>query len=135
MNTLQELQYDNLLYTMTNEYGIKEVTTEKQLKNRTRSFVTQNNEQFSIYESGYVRKHLKHACLDQKVVYQINPTEKYSQSQIYFKDNKFKKVTYEYTNRIKIYSELGRLTYLFNFLIRNKYITKRTDQLNAKIKI
>jgi hypothetical protein len=135
MNTLQKLQYNNLLYTMTNKYSVKEVTTDRQSKNRTRSFVTKDNEKFSIYESGYVRKHSKHPWLNQEVVYQINPTEKYSQSRIYFKDNEFKKVTHEYTHRIKIYSELGRLTFLFNFLVKNKYITKQTNQLDATIKV
>jgi hypothetical protein len=128
MNTLQKLQYNNLLYTMTNEYGVKEITTERQLKNKTRSFITKSGEKFSIYESGYIRR-VAGMC------YQLNPTEKYVRSHIYFAENKFKKVTHEYTNRIKIYSDLGRLTFLFNFLVKNKYITKQTDQLDATIKI
>jgi hypothetical protein len=128
MNTLQKLQYDNLLYTMTNKYGIKEVTTDRQSKNRTRSFITKSGEKFSIYESGYIRR-VAGMC------YQLNPTEKYIRSHIYFAENKFKKTTHEYKYRIKIYSELGRLTYLFNFLVKNKYITKQTDQLDAAIKV
>ena len=134
MNTLQKLQYDNLLYTMTNEYGVKEVTTDRQSKNNTRSFLTKDGEKFSIYKSGYIRRFVT-LFAGVKTCYQLNPTEKYVRSNIFFAENKFKKVSHECTNRMKIYSDLGRLTFLFNFLVKNKYITKQTDQLDATIKI
>ena len=134
MNTQQKLQYNILLYTMTNDYGVKEITTEKQLKNNARSFLTKDGEKFGIYESGYVRRFVT-LFAGIKTCYQLNPTEKYSQSRIFFADNKFKKVTHEYIHRIKIYSDLGRLTFLFNFLVKNKYITKQTDKLDATIKV
>ena len=134
MNTLQKLQYDNLLYTMTNEYGVKEVTTDRQSKNNTRSFLTKDGEKFSIYKSGYIRRFIT-LFAGVKTCYQLNPTEKYVWSNIFFAENKFKKVSHECTNRMKIYSDLGRLTFLFNFLVKNKCITKQTDQLDATIKI
>ena len=134
MNTQEKLQYDNLLYTMINEYGVKEITTQRQRKNDTRFFLTKDGERFGIYKSGYVRRFFTlYAGIN--TCYQINPTENYIRSNIFFADNKFKKVSHEFKHRIKIYSELGRLTYLFNFLVKNKYITKQTDQLNAKIKV
>ena len=56
MNTQEKLQYDNLLYTMINEYGVKEITTERQRKNNTRFFLTKDGERFGTYKSGYVRR-------------------------------------------------------------------------------
>lgn len=134
MNTTQRLDYEKLLNTMINDYGVKDVTNERQRKNGTTAFETANGEKFQIYKSGYVRRTIN-SRYSGEVVYQINPTMKSNDGYIVFSYGKLKKVIRENTLRLKIYNDLARLTYLFNFLVKNKYIEKQTNKFNAEIKV
>jgi len=134
MDTIQKANYEKLLYTMINDYGIKDITNERQRKNGTTAFKTASGERFQIYKSGYVRRTVN-SCFSGEVVYQINPTMKSNIGYIGFSHGKLKKFITENTIRLKIYNDLARLTYLFNFLVKNKYIEKQTNKLNAEIKI
>jgi len=134
MTTTQRLDYEKLLNTMINDYGVKDVTNERQRKNGTTAFKTVSGERFQIYKSGYVRRTVN-SCFSGKVVYQINPTMKSNIGYIVLSHGKLKKFITENTIRLKIYNDLARFTYLFNFLVKNKYIEKQTNKLNAEIKI
>ena len=48
------------------EYGIKEMTTDRQNKNGTRQFVLPNGDQLASYTSGYVRR-----CNSSDRIYQL----------------------------------------------------------------
>jgi len=134
MDKTQRLDYEKLLNTMINDYGVKNVTNKRQASNGTLALETANGEKFQIYKSGYVRRTIK-SRYSGEVVYQINPTMKSNDVYITFSYGKLKKIIEENTLRIKIYNDLARLTYLFNFLVKNKYIEKQTNKLNAEIKI
>lgn len=131
MNATEKLNYEKLLHTMINDYGIKDVTNERQKKNGTVAFETSKGEQFQIYKSGYIRRTTDSLYMG-RIVYQINPTMKSSGGYVILSDGKLKKVIQKFNVRLMIYGELARLTYLFNFLVKNKYISKKP---NAEIKI
>ena len=134
MDTIQKANYEKLLYTMINDYGIKDITNERQRKNGTTAFETASGERFQIYKSGYIRRTVSNYFFG-KMVYQINPTMKSIYPYVILRNGKLEKVVNESTVRLKIFGELAKLTYLFNFLVKNKYIEKQTNKLNAEIKI
>ena len=114
------------------EYGIQEVTTQRQAKNGTREFEFPvsslapntrygrvNPNQFpklrmACFKSGYVRK--QNGCYSP---YQVNKT--YNQNKRHTYLTKDGLVTTEYIGKARalIYSQLARLNYMLEYYLRN----------------
>ena len=116
------------------EYGIREVTTQRQAKNGTREFefpvhareYTIKNKKFyskdrlrlAVFKTGYVRN--QNSCSSN---YQLN--KQYKQNVRWTMLDEDKLVTHKYVMiaREKIYSGMARLNYMLEFYKRN-YLNK-----------
>jgi len=112
------------------DYGIQEVTTQRQAKNGTREFEFPvsarkyyiNNEycysktklRLAVYKSGYVRN-----CNSCSSNYQINRQYKQEQRQMYLIDGKLEVKKYFGMARTKIWSGLARLNYMLEYYLKN----------------
>ena len=114
------------------EYGIKEVTTQRQAKNGTREFefpvsslstktrygrVSPNSFpklRLACFKTGYVRK--QNGCYSP---YQLNPTYKRKKKWVFLEGDKTVIRTYNTISRAKIYSGMARLKYMLEYYLRN----------------
>jgi hypothetical protein len=112
----EEQQYINEL---TNEFPLKDVTTDRQRKNKTRMFEISSGEfsghRFATYESGMVRKIIRSRFNDLSC-YQLNPTRT---SIRYWMGSNMEIQSYPYSQRVLIHKGVNRLLYLKNYLIKN----------------
>ena len=112
----EEQQYINEL---TNEFPLKDVTTDRQRKNNTRMFELSSGEfsghRFATYDSGMVRKIIK-TRFNELSCYQLNPTRI---SKRYWMGSNMEIQSYPYSQRVAIHSGVNRLMYLKNYLIKN----------------
>ena len=112
----EEQQYINEL---TNEFPLKDVTTDRQRKNKTRMFEISDGEfsghRFATYESGMVRKIIRSRFNDLSC-YQLNPTRT---SIRYWMGSNMEIQSYPYSQRVLIHKGVNRLLYLKNYLIKN----------------
>ena len=112
----EEQQYINEL---TNEFPLKDVTTDRQRKNKTRMFEISSGEfsghRFATYESGMVRKIIRSRFNDLSC-YQLNPTRTVTR---YWMGSNMEIQGFEYKQRVPIYKGVNRLLYLKNYLIKN----------------
>ena len=112
----EEQQYINEL---TNEFPLKDVTTDRQRKNKTRMFEISSGEfsghRFATYESGMVRKIIR-SRFNELSCYQLNPTRT---SIRYWMGSNMEIQSYPYSQRVLIYQGVNRLLYLKNYLIKN----------------
>ncbi len=125
------------------EYGIREVTTQRQAKNGTREFEfpvskhDNTNEYYkkwlkskgislkdtprlrlACFKTGYVRN--QNSCASP---YQLNPQYKRTKKWVFLTDKGLKTKTYITISRAKIYSGMARLNYMLEFYKRN-YLNK-----------
>ena len=115
------------------EYGIKEVTTQRQAKNGTREFEfpvparkrwpllttrklrsSDKRLRLACFTTGYVRN--QNSCYSN---YQLNPTYKRKKKWVFLSDNGTVTKTYTTISRAKIWSGLARLNYMLEFYLRN----------------
>ena len=114
------------------DYGIKEVTTQRQAKNGTREFefpvsslapktrygkVNPNifpKLRLACFKTGYVRK--QNGCYSP---YQLNPTYKREKRWVFLECNKTVVRKYTTISRAKIYSGIARLNYMLEYYLRN----------------
>ena len=121
------------------EYGIQEVTTQRQAKNGTREFLfpvstyANTNEYYkkwmkangikwkdtprlriACFESGYVRK--QNGTYSP---YQLNKTYKQEQRTTFLIDGKLETRKYRGIARAKIWSGLARLNYMLEYYLKN----------------
>ena len=112
----EERQYINEL---TNEFPLKDVTTDRQRKNKTRMFEISSGEfsghRFATYESGMVRKIIR-SRFNELSCYQLNPTRT---SVRYWMGSNMEIQSYPYSQRVLIHKGVNRLLYLKNYLIKN----------------
>jgi len=112
----EEQQYINEL---TNEFPLKDVTTDRQRKNKTRMFEISSGEfsghRFATYESGMVRKIIR-SRFNELSCYQLNPTRT---SIRYWMGSNMEIQSYPYSQRVLIHKGVNRLLYLKNYLIKN----------------
>jgi len=112
----EEQQYINEL---TNEFPLKDVTTDRQRKNKTRMFEISSGEfsghRFATYESGMVRKIVRSRFNDLSC-YQLNPTRT---SMRYWMGSNMEIQSYPCIQRVLIHKGVNRLLYLKNYLIKN----------------
>jgi len=112
----EEQQYINEL---TNEFPLKDVTTDRQRKNKTRMFEISSGEfsghRFATYESGMVRKIIR-SRFNELSCYQLNPTRA---SVRYWMGSNMEIQSYPYSQRVLIHKGVNRLLYLKNYLIKN----------------
>jgi len=112
----EEQQYINEL---TNEFPLRDVTTDRQRKNKTRMFEISDGEfsghRFATYESGMVRKIVRSRFNDLSC-YQLNPTRTVIR---YWMGSNMEIKSFEYKQRVLIYKGVNRLLYLKNYLIKN----------------
>ena len=132
MNWRQERQAleDAYARRLLIEYGIQEVTTQRQAKNGTREFefpvparnvwikgVFQSSKErlrLAIFKTGYVRN--QNSCSSN---YQLNPTYKREKRWVFLEGNKTVVRKYITVSRAKIYSGIARLNYMLEFYLRN----------------
>ena len=120
------------------EYGIREVTTQRQAKNGTREFefpVSKRGKFFLVppvteqwnrkdrlrlacFKTGYVRN--QNSCSS---AYQLNPQYKRTKKWVFLTNEGLKTKTYITISRAKIYSGIARLNYMLEFYKRN-YLNK-----------
>ena len=112
----EEQQYINEL---TNEFPLKDVTTDRQRKNNTRMFELTSGvfsgHRFATYESGMVRKIIR-SRFNELSCYQLNPTRT---SIRYWMGSNMEIQSYPYSQRVLIHKGVNRLLYLKNYLIKN----------------
>tara|TARA_R100001463_G_scaffold26260_1_gene61608 strand:- start:123 stop:527 length:405 start_codon:yes stop_codon:yes gene_type:complete len=112
------------------EYGIKEVTTQRQAKNGTREFEfpvparyayyngklkpSSYKLRLAVYKSGYVRN-----CNSCSSNYQLNKQYKQNVRWTYLTENGLVTKHYTQTARALIYSGLARLNYMLEYYIKN----------------
>ena len=110
------------------EYGIREITTQRQAKNGTREFefpvsarkphnlcnLRQNRLRLAVFKTGYVRN--QNSCASP---YQLNPQYKRVKKWVFLTDEGLKTKTYITISRAKIYSGMARLNYMLEFYKRN----------------
>ena len=112
----EEQQYINEL---TNEFPLRDVTTDRQRKNKTRMFEISSGEfsghRFATYESGMVRKIVRSRFNDLSC-YQLNPTRTVIR---YWMGSDMEIKRSDYKQRVLIYKGVNRLLYLKNYLIKN----------------
>ena len=128
---------EKFVKSMLTDYGIKEITTQRQAKNGTREFefpvpcyTKQRLKWFksknynlndlprlriASFKSGYVRKQ-NGACKP----YQINPTYNQNQRWVWMRDNG-ELYTSEHINKARalMYSPIVRLNYILQFYLKN----------------
>lgn len=104
---------------LTNEFPLRDVTTDRQRKNNTRMFEITSGEfsghRFATYESGMVRKIVR-SRFNELSCYQINPTRT---SMRYWMGSNMEIQRYDYKQRVLIYNGVNRLLYLKKYLIKN----------------
>ena len=110
------------------EYGIREVTTQRQAKNGTREFEfpvpahkqwnRKDKLRLACFKTGYVRN--QNSCSSN---YQLNPQYKRTKKWVFLTDKGLETKTYITISRAKIYSGLARLNYMLEFYKRN-YLNK-----------
>ena len=110
------------------EYGIREVTTQRQAKNGTREFefpVSAHKQwnrkdrlRLACFKTGYVRN--QNSCAS---AYQLNPQYKRTKKWVFLTNEGLKTKTYITISRAKIYSGIARLNYMLEFYKRN-YLNK-----------
>ena len=104
---------------LTNEFPLRDVTTDRQRKNNTRMFEITSGEfsgsRFATYESGMVRKIVRSRFNDLSC-YQLNPTRT---SIRYWMGSNMEIQGYNYNQRVLIYNGVNRLLYLKKYLIKN----------------
>jgi len=104
---------------LTNEFPLRDVTTDRQRKNNTRMFEITSGEfsgsRFATYESGMVRKIVRSRFNDLSC-YQLNPTRT---SIRYWMGSNMEIQGYDYKQRVLIYNGVNRLLYLKKYLIKN----------------
>ena len=107
------------------DYGIKEVTTQRQAKNGTREFEfpvpsrkrwkNGENLRLAVFKTGYVRN--QNSCSSN---YQLNPVYKSEQRNMYLTDEgKLKTYVYDGYTRVKIWNTMARMKYMLEFYLRN----------------
>ena len=108
------------------DYGIKEVTTQRQAKNGTREFEfpvpsrkkwkNGENLRLAVFKTGYVRN--QNSCSSN---YQLNPTYKREKKWVFMGDNGTITKTYTTISRAKVYSGIARLNYMLEYYLKNFY--------------
>jgi len=107
------------------DYGIKEVTTQRQAKNGTREFefpvpsrkTWPNGKRLRLacFKTGYVRN--QNSCSSN---YQLNPVYKSEQRNMYLTDKgKLKTYVHDGYTRVKIWNTMARMKYMLEFYLRN----------------
>jgi len=113
----EEQQYINKL---TNEFPLKDVTTDRQRKNKTRMFEISSGEfsghRFATYESGMVRKIIRSSRFNELSCYQLNPTKTVTR---YWMGSNMEIQGFEHKQRVLIHKGVNRLLYLKKYLIKN----------------
>jgi len=134
MNYKQRLNArDAFVELMEDEYGIKEITSKTQKKNKTRMFEIPSGETFGVYSSGMVRKVIRSTLLNQYTCYQLNRCHNQESRAMYLnEDGTFKTMVYHGKGRIPIYDEMARLKYLLDYLIKNYDLEKlKTEDIEV----
>ena len=100
------------------DYGIREITTQRQAKNGTRQFKMPTGQEIASYKSGYVRR-----CDSSDRIWQLN--HKYKRKVRWTMLDGMELVTREYDmwDRAKIWSGLARLNFLHKYAKKN-YLNK-----------
>ena len=100
------------------DYGIKEITTQRQAKNGTRQFKMPTGQEIASYQSGYVRR-----CDSSDRIWQLNPKYKREIRWVFLDGTEL--VTQRFTtwSRAKIWSGLARLNFLHEYAKKN-YLNK-----------
>lgn len=106
--------------SMEREFGIIEVTTERQAKNGTRAFLTPSNDTIISYKSGYVRKFDRTGQ-----IYQINKKYITNKRLTVLKGTKLQTVKFKSTVRELIIDPLARMLYIVEFCKRNNLLTNK----------
>jgi len=103
------------------EYGIKEVTSQRQAKNGTREFEFPVKTKYSkkplrlaCFKSGYVRKQN-----DTYSPYQLNKTYKREHRIMLLIDGKLQVRTSTETSRVRIWSMIAMMNYMLEYYKRN----------------
>ena len=103
------------------EYGIKEVTSQRQAKNGTREFEFPVKTKYSkkplrlaCFKSGYVRKQN-----DTYSPYQLNKTYKRERRQMLLIDGKLQVRKSTEISRVKIWGMIAMMNYMLEFYKRN----------------
>ena len=111
------------------DYGVKEVTTDRQGKNGTRMFQIPTGERFGVYKSGMVRKIIRTKLLKQYSCYQLNRQyQQNSKAMFLNNDGTFNTRSYTGTARTPIYTELARLNYLLDYVKKNYNVRDKGAQ-------
>jgi hypothetical protein len=96
------------------EYGIQEVTTQRQAKNGTRQFKMPTGQMLATYKSGYVRR-----CDSSDRIWQLNPKYKRKIKYVFLKSNGLVTEEHDTWSRALIWSGLARLNFLLNYYLKN----------------
>jgi hypothetical protein len=112
----RQMLCDTYARRMLVEYGLKEVTTQRQAKNGTRIFLCPGGELLGSYSSGYVRR-----CNSSDRIYQLNP--KYQREDRWMWLDRDTGETYVRKGtawaRTLIYEEMTRLVFIVEYYLRN----------------
>ena len=99
---------------MLTDYGIKEITTQRQAKNGTRQFKMPTGQEIASYQSGMVRR-----CDSSDRIWQLNPKYKTKKRWVFLTDNGLETKEYDTWARAIIYSELARLNFILKYYLKN----------------
>ena len=99
---------------MLTDYGIKEITTQRQAKNGTRQFKMPTGQEIASYKSGMVRR-----CDSSDRIWQLNPKYKTKKRWVFLTDNGLETKEYDTWARAIIYSELARLNFILKYYLKN----------------
>tara|TARA_R100001224_G_scaffold31832_3_gene17585 strand:+ start:3826 stop:4188 length:363 start_codon:yes stop_codon:yes gene_type:complete len=102
------------VYNMLSNYGIQEVTTQRQAKNDTRAFKMPTGQILASYKTGYVR-----ICNSSDRIYQLNPKYKTKTRWVLLTENGLETREYDTWARAKIYSRLARLNFILKYYLKN----------------
>ena len=96
------------------DYGIKEITTQRQAKNGTRQFKMPTGQEIASYQSGYVRR-----CDSSDRVWQLNPKYMTKTRWVFLKSNNLVTEEHDTWARALVYSELARLNFILKYYLKN----------------
>jgi len=96
------------------DYDIREITTQRQAKNGTRSFKMPTGQEIASYKSGMVRR-----CDSSDRIWQLNPKYKTKTRWVFLTDNGLETKEYDTWARAAVYSPLARLNFILKYYLKN----------------
>jgi len=105
----------DFVFNMLTNYGIQEITTQRQAKNGTRAFKMPTGQILASYKSGYVRR-----CNSSDRVYQLNPKYEREDRWVWLNDKGelYTQIS-KCWSRALMYSPIIRLNFILKYYLKN----------------